>query len=250
MTLESIGTSIILAYVTAQPICDDRVMTRCHVVPDRWFNLAGMSTPGACYRWLRDEFMPKEQSPDSERDSDAYALMDKEAAQSPPGANGLLFLPYMSGERSPIWNPNARGVLFGLTLSHQRRDVLRAVLEGGAFAVRDNLEVFLSRGLDIQELRITGGGAGSLVWRQIMADVLGYHLYRLSIQETATFGAAILAGSGANIYQDPGQSARRLVTTHSAEQPDPLRHQGYLRRFNLFKQLYASLREYYDLVQN
>jgi xylulokinase len=250
MTLESIGTSIILAYVTAEPVCDDRLMNRCHVVPDRWFNLAGMSTSGACYRWFRDEFISKEQSPASERDGDAYAFMDKEAAQSPPGANGLFFLPYMSGERSPIWNPNARGVLFGLTLSHQRRDVLRAVLEGGAFAVRDNLAVFHSRGLNIQELRITGGGANSAVWRQIMADVLGYPLYRLSIQETATFGAAILAGFGANVYQDPRQSAQRLVSANSAEQPDPMRHQFYLRRFNLYQQLYTSLRDCYDLARD
>ncbi len=249
MTLESIGTSIILAYVTTEPVCDDRIMTRCHVVPDRWFTLAGMSTPGACYRWFRDEFI-QEPRHTLERAGDAYVSMDEEAAQSPVGANGLLFLPYMSGERSPIWNPNARGVLFGLTLRHQRKDLLRAVLEGGAFVVRDNLNVFHSLGLDIQELRITGGGARSALWRQIMADVLGHPLYRLSVQETATFGAAILAGSGAQIYRDPGQSAQRLVKAYPAEQPDSAPHQYYLRRFKLFKQLYESLVECYDLAQD
>lgn len=246
MTFESIGTSIVLAFVTARPVCDARVMTRCHVVPDRWFNLAGMSTPGACYRWFRDEFMRTGERIASDRDENVYRKMDDEAATSPPGAHGLLFLPYMSGERSPIWNPNARGVLFGLTLSHQRNDILRAVLEGGAYAVRDNLEVFHSRGLTLQELRITGGGAESPLWRQIMADVLGHPLHRVSIHETATFGAAILAGCGAQIYQDPRQSAQRLVTTYAAEQPDPARHHRYLRYFDLFKQLYTSLRACYD----
>jgi xylulokinase len=245
MTFESIGTSIVLAFTTARPVCDERVMTRCHVVPDRWFNLAGMSTPGACYRWFRDEFILQGDLAAFEVD-DAYSKMDTEAAASPPGAHELLFLPYMSGERSPIWNPNARGVLFGLTLSHQRHDVLRAVLEGGAYAVRHNLEVFQSLGLTIHELRIAGGGAESPVWRQIMADVLGCPLYRVSINETATFGAAILAGCGAHIYQDPRKSAQRLVAVYAAEQPDPKRHHRYLQYFNLFKQLYASLEDCYD----
>jgi xylulokinase len=250
MTFESIGTSIVLAFVTARPVCDARVMTRCHVIPDRWFNLAGMSTPGACYRWFRDEFIMKGERAALGTDDDAYTKMDAEAAKSPPGAHNLLFLPYMSGERSPIWNPNARGVLFGLTLSHQRKDILRAVLEGGAYAVRDNLEVFHSRNLTIQELRITGGGAKSPLWRQIMADVLGCPLYHVSNHETATFGAAILAGCGAHIYQDPRKTAQRLVTAYAAEQPDPRRHRRYLRYFNLFKQLYASLQDCYDCAQD
>jgi xylulokinase len=250
MMFESIGTSIVLAFVTARPVHDARVMTRCHVVPDRWFNLAGMSTPGACYRWFRDAFMTPGERAVLDKDDDAYTKMDNEAAMSPPGARGLFFLPYMSGERSPIWNPNARGVLFGLTLSHQRKDILRAVLEGGAYAVRDNLEVFHSRGLTLQELRITGGGAKSSLWRQIMSDVLGCPLYRVSIHETATFGAAILAGCGAHIYQDPRKSAVQLVTAYAAEQPDPKRHRRYLRSFNLFKQLYASLEDCYDRAQD
>lgn len=253
MTFESIGTSIVLACVTEKPVCDTRVMTRCHVVPKRWFNLAGMSTPGACYRWFRDEFMMHGER--TVRDTDnarahAYIKMDHEAAMSPSGAHGLFFLPYMSGERSPIWNPNARGVLFGLTLSHQRRDILRAILEGGAFAVLDNVEVFHSRGLNLQELRITGGGAESPLWRQIMADVLGCPLYRVSIHETATFGAAILAGCGANVYQDPRKSAQQLVTPYAAEQPDPERHRRYLQYFDLYKQLYENLVSCYDRAQD
>jgi xylulokinase len=250
MTFESIGTSIVLAYVTSRPVCDKRVMTRCHVIPDRWFNLAGMSTPGACYRWFRDEFMNQGDPAALDKGDDTYVKMDNEAAMSPPGAQGLFFLPYMSGERSPIWNPNARGVLFGLTLSHQRKDIFRAVLEGGAYAVRDNLEVFHSRGLPLQEIRITGGGAESPLWRQIMADVLGCAISRVSIHETATFGAAILAGCGAHIYEDPRKSAQQLVTPYAAEQPNPERHRRYLQYFNLFKQLYESLRDCYDSAQD
>lgn len=250
MTFESIGTSIVLAHVTSKPVSDMRVMTRCHVVPDRWFNLAGMSTPGACYRWFRDEFIMQGKHATLDKGDDAYKKMDNEAAMSPPGAHGLFFLPYMSGERSPIWNPNARGVLFGLTLSHHFKDILRAVLEGGAYAVRDNLEVFHSRKLIFQELRITGGGAESPLWRQIMADVLGCPLYRVSIHETATFGAAILAGCGAQIYRDPRKSAQQLVTAYVAEQPNPAQHRRYLRYFTLFKQLYESLRDCYDRAED
>lgn len=250
MVLESIGTSIIFAYVNKKPVFDSKVMNRCHVIPDRWFNLAGMSTPGAAYRWFREEFGSTEKALATELDVDPYELLDKEAEKSPPGAHGLIFLPYLSGERSPIWNPNARGVIFGLTLSHSREDLIRAILEGGAFAVRDNMEVFTRNGLQIKEIRITGGGSKSRLWRQIMADMLGVELKIPLTAETAAFGAAILAGCGAGIYEDAASAAKRLTRVTEAEKPRVKQHKMYTKRFALFKKIYQNLIDCYELAKD
>ena len=250
MVLESVGTSIIFAYVNDKPIFDARVMNRCHVVPDRWFNLAGMSTPGASYRWFREEFGDLEKALAAKLNIDPYVLMDNEAERSPPGARGLIFLPYLSGERSPIWNPCARGVIFGLTLSHVRGDIIRAILEGGAYAVRDNMEVFTERGLEIKEIRVTGGGAKSRLWRQIMADVLGVPLQVPLTVETAAFGAAILAGCGAGIYEDPRLTAKKLAKVKEAEKPRIKQHRLYTKHFELFKKIYENLIGCYELAKN
>jgi xylulokinase len=248
MVLESIGTSIIFAYVNDRPVFDARLMNRCHVVPARWFNLAGMSTPGAAYRWFREELGQQEKQLAAERDTDPYTLLDEAADASPPGARGLTFLPYLSGERSPIWDPKARGVIFGLTLSHTRKDLIRSILEGGAYAVFDNMEVFTKRGVDIKEIRITGGGAKSRVWRQIMADVLGVPLQISSTVETATLGAAILAGCGAEIFKTPQEAVNRLVKVVEGEKPRANQHTSYVKRFQLFKKIYESLRDCFDLA--
>jgi len=248
MVLESIGTSIIFAYVNDRPVFDARLMNRCHVVPRRWFNLAGMSTPGAAYRWFREELGQQEKQLAAERDTDPYTLLDEAADTSPPGARGLTFLPYLSGERSPIWDPQARGVIFGLTLSHTRKDLIRSILEGGAYVVFDNMEVFTKRGVDIKEIRITGGGAKSRVWRQIMADVLGVPLQIPSTVETATLGAAILAGCGAKIFKTPQEAVNRLVKVEEAEKPRANQHTIYVKRFQLFKKIYDSLRDCFDLA--
>jgi len=244
MTLLSVGTTVTLSHVTDESAFDVRLVNRAHAVPDRWIIMGAMSTPGAAYRWLRDHLY----SPGQEGAADAgatYSLMDSEAEESPPGANGLIFLPYLSGERTPIWNPHARGLLFGLTLSHTRADILRAFLEGGAYCVRDNLEVLRSRGLKVEEVRIGGGGAKSRLWRQIMADVLGVPLSLPRVTEAAALGAAILAGTGAKVYGDPASAARRLVEVRRAERPREL-HRRYEGYYWLFKKLYDRVRECYE----
>jgi len=241
MVFESIGSSIVFAYVSERFVPDDRLMNRCHVVQDRWINLAGMSTPGACYRWFREELGGAEKTVAEGLGIDAYSLLDEEAEGSPPGAHGLVFLPYFSGERSPIWNPDARGVFFGLTLSHRKADLIRAILEGGAYAVRDNMEALTEKGLRIGEVTVAGGGAKSGTWRKIMADVLGAPLRLASTVETATLGAAILAGCGAGVYSDPRIASKELASSSEAEKPRMEEHERYSSRFSLFKKVYACL---------
>ena len=235
MVLESIGTTITLSYITSEPKFDLRVLNRLHAVPDRYILMAAMSTPGAAYRWLRDQFY-----------EGSYKMMDEEAESSPPGARGLIFMPYLSGERTPIWNPNARGALFGLTLTHTRGDVARAFLEGGAYCVRDSLEVFRSRNFRIIEVRVTGGGAKSALWRQIMADVLGLPLTLPNTIEASCLGAAILGGTGAKIFRDPREASKRLVKIIGGVKPRLDIYEKYQRYYRLFKTLYENLKEVFD----
>jgi len=239
MTLESIGTTITLSYITSKPEFDLRVLNRLHAVPDRYILMAAMSTPGAAYRWLRDQFYRG-------KTGEFYRIMDAEAESSPPGAHGLIFMPYLSGERTPIWNPKVRGVLFGLTLTHTRADIARAFLEGGAYCVRDSLQVFKSRNLEISEVRLTGGGAKSPIWRQIMADVLGLPLKIPRVSEASCLGAAILGGTGAHIFSDPTKAAKNLVEVVEGEKPRPDTHKKYRRYYRLFKNLYHNLVELFD----
>jgi len=244
MVLESIGTTITLSYITRKPAFDKRVLNRLHAVPDRWILMGALSTPGAAYRWLRDQFYRRTESEVS------YTLMDEEAEASPPGAKGLIFMPYLSGERTPIWNPNARGLLFGLTLRHTRRDVTRAFLEGGAYCVRDALEVFRSRDLKISEIRVTGGGSKSALWRQIMADVLGEPLTIPKTEEASALGAAILGGTGTKVYENPISAAKELVDVEEGEKPRLKLHRRYQRYYSLFKRLYENLINLYDDIAN
>ena len=249
MVFESMGSSIVFAYVSERPVSDERLMNRCHVVPDRWISLAGMNTPGACYRWFREEFGGAEKIVAERLGIDAYSLLDKEADDSPPGAHGLVFLPYFSGERSPIWNSDARGVFFGLTLSHRRADLIRAILEGGAYAVLDNMEALAEKGLRIGEVTLAGGGANSGTWRRIMADVIGAPLRLASTVETATLGAAILAGCGAGLYRDPRTASKELSSSSEVEKPRMEEHERYSARFRLFKKVYECLLPCYTLAR-
>jgi len=240
MALESIGTTITLSYITTKPLFDLRTLNRLHAVPGRYILMAATSTPGAAYRWLRDRFYRRGEA------ETTYREMDVEAERSPPGSRGLIFLPYLSGERTPIWNPNARGVLFGLTLTHARGDVARAFLEGGAYCVRDCLEVFKSRGLEVSEVRVTGGGAKSGLWRKIMADVLGLTLRTPNVEEASCLGAAILGGVAAGAYDDPIRASKGIVKVTGEVKPCLKSHKRYQRYYRLFKRVYLKLVEEFD----
>jgi len=239
MALESIGTTITLSYITAKPSFDIRVLNRLHAVPERYILMAATSTPGAAYRWLRDQFYRR-------KSGATYREMDEEAERAPPGSRGLIFLPYLSGERTPIWNPNARGVLFGLTLTHTRGDVARAFLEGGAYCVKDCLEVFKSRKFEVSEIRVTGGGAKSRLWRSIMADVLGLTLRVPNVEEASCLGAAVLGGTAAGVYGDPIEASRRIVKVVDEVKPRLGNHVKYQRYYKLFKRVYLKLVEEFD----
>jgi xylulokinase len=177
---------------------------------------------------------------------DAYDLITAQAAKAPPGSKGLLFLPYISGERTPIWNPYARSVFFGVTLGHRRNDLFRSVLEGAAFAIRHVIEILETEGgVDIGELRIGGAAASSSVWNQIIADILGKRVISLTQSHTEVLGAAVLAGMGIGVYPDLESAIDRTVVLGKVYTPDQTAHAAYDRLFPLYKQLYKDVEHHF-----
>ncbi|MHA1915114.1 MAG: FGGY-family carbohydrate kinase [Promethearchaeota archaeon] len=203
--------SFILAYLDT-PNFDPqkRVLCSCHAIPGAWVQEASIFTSGATLRWFRDEIGQAEFTLAEEKGQDPYEIMIAQAEESPIGANGLLLIPHLVGAGAPHWNPLAKGVLFGLALGHQRKDLYRAVLEGVAFEIRKNIDVFKDIGIIPKELKVTGGGSRSDLWNQIYADVLGITCVRNIIEEATSLGAAILAASGAGIFSDIAKAAESL----------------------------------------
>ncbi|OQA47585.1 MAG: Xylulose kinase [Chloroflexi bacterium ADurb.Bin325] len=211
-----IGSSAWIATALERPLYDPlmRTFTFVHPDPRLYFAVGAMQSAGGSLDWL--------------------------VAAEPPGAHGLLFLPHLLGERSPHWNPLARGAFVGLSMAHGRAAVSRAVLEGVAFNLRAILDAFRAQE-DIAAMRVIGGGARSAVWRQILADVYGVPVLRPQLLGEATsFGAAITAGVGVGLY-DGFEVARRFVHTDQTEQPDPAHHAAYDTVYALFQDAYRAL---------
>jgi xylulokinase len=231
-----IGSSSWIAVTSRQPILDpqQRTFTLAHLMPDYCFSLGTMQSAGGAYGWLERLLHPEESA-------ESLKLMDAQASGVPVGSGGLLFLPYLMGERSPYWNPLARGALVGLTMPHGQPEVARAVLEGVAFNLRLILDALRTQDVKIARLLLIGGGAKSPVWRQILADVLGLpiHLPALTTEATA-LGALVAGGVGVGIFPD-FTVIDRLISIREAERPQLVNQQKYAELLELFKQSYQVL---------
>jgi len=236
--------SFILAFLT-KPNFDPqkRVLCSCHAVPGTWVQEASIFTSGATLRWFRDQVGLAESEIAEEKGQDPYDIMIAQAEESPIGANGLILIPHLVGAGAPHWNPHARGVLFGLALGHKRKDLYRAVLEGVAFEIRKNIEVFKEIGIEPKELKLTGGGSRSDLWNQIYADVLGITCVRNIIEEATSLGAAILAASGAGIFPDIAKAAENLCKIDKKWVSNADRHKYY-------EELYKYSYELYNFLEN
>jgi xylulokinase len=230
-----IGSSSWIAVTTRQPILDpqQRTFTLAHLMPDHYFALGTMQAAGGAYGWLERLLYP---------DGEAHLqAMDAQASSVPAGSGGLLFLPYLMGERSPYWNPLARGALVGLTMPHSQPEVARAVLEGVAFNLKLILDAFQTQDVQIARLLLIGGGAKSSVWRQILADILGLPIYLPALTTEATaLGALVAGGVGVGLFPD-FTVIDRLISIREAEHPQPDQRQQYAALLPLFKQTYEAL---------
>jgi len=234
--------SFLLAYLE-KPNYDPkkRVLCSCHAIPKSWIQEASIFTTGAFLRWFRDELAQKECMIAEEQNQDPYNIITDKAGKSPIGANGLIAIPHLVGAGAPHWNPFARGLIFGLALGHKRRDIARAILEGVAFEVKKNIEVFKGLGIEIKELRLTGGGSRSDLWNQIYADVLGINCVRNVIEEATSLGAAILAASGAGIFPDIAKAAESICKVDKRWIPDTQHTEKYDKIYNFSVDLYNHL---------
>lgn len=238
-----IGSSAWIALATARPIYDPdcKTFTFAHIVPQMFMPTGSMQAAGAAYQWARDQLCRSEKQNAAATGRSVYSLMDAEAAQSPAGANGLIFLPYLMGERSPRWNPHARAGFIGLTIRHTRADMLRAVLEGVALNLCVILDAFRSQGAGIAAMRLIGGGARGRFWNQVLADVYGIPVQRLAILEEATsMGAALAGGVGVGLYPDFSM-AERANPLQETLQPDPVAGRVYADLYPQFEAAYQAL---------
>jgi xylulokinase len=245
-----IGSSSWIAIATKEPIFDPamRTFTWAHLVPDMFSPCGTMQAAGGSYQWLRDNFCLPEKDSASHLKLSPYELMNLQAEQSPPGANGLLFLPYLLGERSPRWNPNARGAFIGLTMKHTRADIIRATLEGITLNLRVILEAFEEQGAKIEAMRVIGGGARGRVWRQIMADIYNKPILRpVLLEEATSLGAALAGGIGVGLFRD-FSVAEELTPILDTVQPNPAVKPLYNQLYKIFNQSYEAFVPLYEAL--
>lgn len=245
-----VGASSWIALATEKPIYDPdyKTFTFGHVVPGMVMPTGTMQAAGASYQWARDQLAAGEIQAAESLKVSPYELMNLQAAKSPVGAKGLLFLPYLLGERSPRWNPRARGAFIGLTIRHTRADMMRAVLEGITMNLRVILDAFRAQGAQIEAMRLIGGGAQGRFWNQIMADLYGLPVHRLTILEEATsMGAALTGGVGVGLYPDFSLGERMNPVAEVIE-PNPAAQAAYEQRYPIFEAAYQALRPVYELM--
>jgi xylulokinase len=243
-----IGSSSWIALATAKPIYDPnyKTFTFGHVVPGMVTPTGTMQAAGASYQWTRDQLCPTEVQAAESLGVSPYDRMSEEAEKSPIGARGLIFLPYLLGERSPHWNPRARGAFIGLTVRHTRADMIRAVLEGVTMNLRVILDAFRSQGTRIEAMRLIGGGARGRFWNRMMANLYGMPVHRLAVIEEATsMGAALVGGVGVGLYPDFSMIESMNQTTEIIE-PDPAAQRAYEEIYPIFEAAYEALVPVFD----
>jgi xylulokinase len=248
----TIGTSGVVFAYSDTPAVDPamRLHTFCHAVPGRWHTMGVMLSAGGTLQWFRDQFCQQEQSIAGALGRDPYELISAEAGGIPAGCEGLVFLPYLTGERTPYPDPNARGVLFGISRRTSRASVARSIMEGVAFGLRDSLEIMKQIGVPIRQVRASGGGARSALWRQILTDVTGEPHVTTNSDEGPAYGVAILAGVGGGLFDSVESACRNLIQTREATEPNPAASARYDRLYRIYRQLYAHLQsDFADLAQ-
>ncbi len=243
-----LGSSSWIAIATREPIFDPslRTFTWAHLMRGMYSPCGTMQAAGGSYQWLRDTICLPEKETAERLKVSAYELMNLQAEQSPPGANGLLFFPYLLGERSPRWNPDARGAFFGLRMSHTRADIVRATLEGITLNLKVILDAFCQQGAQIEAMRAIGGGANGRTWRKIMADIYGIPVRRPALLAEATsFGAALAGGIGVGMYKD-WSLAETLTPIVDETLPDPDLGPLYERLYGFFNRAYEAFVPLYE----
>ncbi|MFT9078535.1 xylulokinase [Ethanoligenens sp.] len=239
----TIGTSgVVYAHSSGVRIdAKGRVHTFCSAVPGEWHVMGVTLAAGLSMSWFRDNFCAEERGRAESEGRNVYDVMDEEAAKVSPGCDRLLYLPYLMGERTPHLDPDCRGVFFGLSAMHTRAHLIRAVMEGVSFSLLDCMDILSQMGLDITEMRVTGGGGTSALWRQILCDMFGCPVCTVRSRQGPALGAALLAGVGTGIFSSVPQACDTVVACDKKEQPNYERGDFYAGYHVLYQQLYTAL---------
>ena len=237
----TIGTSGVVFAPTDRAIIDPkgRVHTFCAAVPGQWHVMGVTQAAGLSLNWFR-----KTVAPDL-----SYAELDRAVAALPIGADRLLYLPYLMGERTPLLDPDARGVFFGISAMHTRAHMARAVMEGVSYSLLDCLSLIREMGVEIGEMALCGGGAKSALWRQMLTDLYRLPLCIRESSEGAVLGAAILGGCAAGVYSSVEEGCRRAVRNASVSEVNERAHQDYLPYYRLYTELYPSMKQCFKALQ-
>ncbi len=246
----TIGTSGVVFASTDRPAMDPqgRLHTFCHAIPGRWHVMGVTQAAGLSLRWYRDQFgaaSPGLQKPGVQKNDgrDPYDVFAEEAGTVPAGSEGAFWVPYLMGERTPHLDPNARAALVGLTASHTRAHVIRAILEGVAYSLKDSFTIFDEMKIPVTSIRLGGGGARSPLWRQIQADVYGRGVEIVAAEEGAAYGAAILAGTGAGGWSSVEQACDAIVKVAKRIAPNPQDSATMQNAYRTYRKIYPALRQ-------
>ncbi len=239
----TIGTSGVVFAATDRPALDPqgRLHTFCHAIPGRWHVMGVTQAAGLSLRWFRDRFGVR-----SEDGRDPYDILAEEASAAPVGSEGAFWVPYLMGERTPHLDPNARAALLGLTASHTRGHIIRAVMEGVAYSLKDTFSIFEQMKIPVTSIRLGGGGARSPLWRQIQADVYAHEVEIVAAEEGAAYGAAILAGTGAGAWNSVDEACDKVVRVAAripAKQADSKTMQDGYRTY---RKIYPALQQVFN----
>ena len=233
------GMSICVDEALSHP----KLILSSHVVPDLWLLQGGTVGGGGSIKWFREQLGASEDAQEKLTGVSAFKIMDEEAATIPHGSEGLIFLPYMAGERSPIWDSNAKGVFFGLGYNKTRAHMIRSVMEGCAYALYHNMETAQESGVRADVLNAMGGAANSRLWTQIKADVTGTTIHVPASDTATTLGAAILAGVGTGEYKSFDEAVSRTIRVGRVHEPDMKAHGIYMKYYEIYRELYEKLKD-------
>jgi xylulokinase len=236
------GSTVFMIQVVDKPLSDRRLWAAPYLFPETWCMEAGMATSGALTRWFRDHLAPDLVAAEEAGGENAYGVLTKQAAGIAPGSQGLVILPYFSGERTPINDPKAKGVIFGLTLAHSRAHVFKAVLEGIGYGVRHHFDVLESIGAPPERVIAVGGGTKSPVWLQVVSDITGKPQQIPAITLGASYGDAFLAGLGVGVF-DSYQDIDTWLRHHRTIEPNPETTAKYERYWPIYLELYRRTKD-------
>ncbi|WP_438448594.1 xylulokinase [Gorillibacterium sp. sgz5001074] len=219
-----------------------RLHSFCHGVPGKWHRMGVMLSAGGSFQWWKNQFGYEELQKAAQEGRDVYEYLTALAETAPLGSEGLLFLPYLTGERTPHPDPKARGGFIGLNLRHTKAHLTRAVLEGITFGLRDSLELMKESSVEISELRVNGGGARSLFWRQMIADIFGYPVVTVNSTDGPAYGAAVMAASGV-LKRDTSELCESWIQVVDRVEPNPANSAKYEAYYKIYRSLYPTLKE-------